>query len=90
MMNRQTSRKVIATMIIILNPQQDLGEKMMEGMLKSRAQNQKEAVVMGKPSTSPDHHCIILADVSGHGKRRRSPTKARMGVKTRNQINQPK
>jgi hypothetical protein len=79
-------------MIIILNPQQDLGGKMREGVLRSRAQNQKEAVVMGKPSTSPDHQCIILvlADVPGHAKRRRSPTKARRGAKTRNQINQPK
>jgi hypothetical protein len=76
-------------MFIILNPQQDLGGKMMEGMLKSRAQNQKEAEVMEKQSESRDH-CITLADVSGHAKRRRSPTKARMGVKTRNQINQPK
>jgi len=80
---------VTATTITILNPRQDLGRKMREEMLKSKAQNQKEAVVMGKPSTSRDRY-RILADVSGHAKRRRSPTKPRMGVKTRNQINQPK
>jgi hypothetical protein len=76
-------------MIIIRNLQQDLGGKMREGMLKSRAQNQKEAEVMGKQSTSRDR-CIMLADVSGHVKRRRSPTKARREVKTQSQINQPK
>jgi hypothetical protein len=54
MMSRQTSRKVTATMIIILNPLQDLGGKMREEMLRSRAQNQKEAAVMGKPSASRD------------------------------------
>jgi hypothetical protein len=34
MMSRQTSRRAIATMITILNPQQGLGGKMMEEMLK--------------------------------------------------------
>jgi hypothetical protein len=76
-------------MIINLSPQQDLGGKMREGMLKSRAQNQKEAVVTGKQSTSRDR-CIMLADVSGLVKRRRSPRKARREVKTQSQINQPK
>jgi len=77
-------------MIITLNPQQDLGGKMREAMLRSRARNQKEAEVMGKPSTSCDHHCTILADVSGLVKRRRSLTKARREGRTQSQINQPK
>jgi hypothetical protein len=71
---------VIATMTIILNPQQDLGGKMREEMLRSRAQNQKEAVVMGKPSTSRDH-CIILADVSRPRKKVQKPDKGKDGGK---------
>jgi len=77
-------------MIITPNSQQDLGGKMREEMLRSRARNQKEAEVMGKPSTLRDLHCTILADVPGHVKRRRSLTQARREGRTQSQIKQPK
>lgn len=83
------SRRAIAIMTTILNPQQDLGGKTREETLKSRAQSQKEAVVTEKQSTSRDLH-TILADVSGLATRRRSPIKERRGAKTRSQINQLK